>query len=254
VPLDFSPASIQAVDYTVSFARKFGAIVHLLHVSPPDEAADIPQAGHLLCECAASVALAQERLAGLQKKRERAFWPENSHVRSGRPYQEICAMAREIGADLIIVATRGQTGLKRIVLGSTAERVVRFAPCPVLVARPGNRPQNVLGQSTDHELTIRKILAPVDFSECSQVGAVFAAQFARVFNAELSLPRCSPTAPGDLGSNTHTRLELERAERGQGSQRHERVHEIFAGPEMQNGNSNRFCRGGNLRGKQPAGH
>jgi nucleotide-binding universal stress UspA family protein len=146
-----------------------------------------------------SVALAQERLAGLQQKRAHAFWAENSHVRSGRPYQEICATAREIGADLIVMTTRGYTGLKRIVLGSTAERVVRFAPCPVLVARPGNRPEGVLRQSTDRELTIRKILVPVDFSECSQVGAVFAARLAAVFDAELALFHAvPPPVPGIL--------------------------------------------------------
>ncbi len=53
----------------------------------------------------------------------------------GRPFDEICRLARDLSIDLIIIATRGNTGVKHLVLGSTAERVVRYSPCPVLVVR-----------------------------------------------------------------------------------------------------------------------
>ena len=56
-------------------------------------------------------------------------------AREGRPYEEICHAAKTVGADLIILPTHGYTGLKHVWLGSTAERVVRHAPCPVLVVR-----------------------------------------------------------------------------------------------------------------------
>ena len=55
---------------------------------------------------------------------------------AGRPYEQICRLARRLEIDLIITATRGRTGLKHLALGSTAERVVRHAPCPVLVVHP----------------------------------------------------------------------------------------------------------------------
>ena len=189
VPLDFSRASMQVVSYAVSFAKKFGATLHLLYVSPPDEASAIPGAGHLLRECGEAVALAHERLAGVQQKHARAFWPENCHVRNGHPYREIGALAREIEADLIVLATRGHTGLKRVLLGSTAERVVRFAPCPVLVVRERKRKGGVpLGLvTTNRELAIRKILVPVDFSECAITGAMYAALLAKTFDAKLQL-------------------------------------------------------------------
>ena len=59
----------------------------------------------------------------------------DSLVRVGHPYQEITQAAQELKADLIVIATHGYTGLKHILLGSTAERVVRHASCPVLTVR-----------------------------------------------------------------------------------------------------------------------
>jgi nucleotide-binding universal stress UspA family protein len=61
--------------------------------------------------------------------------PVNVLVRRGKPYHEIATFAKERDIDLIIIATHGYTGLKHLFLGSTAERVVRHAPCPVLAVR-----------------------------------------------------------------------------------------------------------------------
>jgi nucleotide-binding universal stress UspA family protein len=58
------------------------------------------------------------------------------HARIGRPAEEILALAQEVGADLIIVGSKGLTGVERLVLGSVSERVVREAHCTVEVARP----------------------------------------------------------------------------------------------------------------------
>jgi nucleotide-binding universal stress UspA family protein len=56
-------------------------------------------------------------------------------LRTGQPHTEIVEAARELGADLIVLSTHGHTGLTHALLGSTAEKVVRHAPCPVLVVR-----------------------------------------------------------------------------------------------------------------------
>jgi nucleotide-binding universal stress UspA family protein len=58
------------------------------------------------------------------------------HVRIGKPVEELLDVARSVGADLIIVGSRGLTGVERLVLGSVSERVVREAGCTVQVARP----------------------------------------------------------------------------------------------------------------------
>ena len=92
-------------------------------------------------------------------------------------------MAREIDADLIVLSTRGHSGLKHLLLGSTAERVVRSAPCPVLVVR--KRKQK--SKATSKEFAIRTILVPVDFSTCSLAGSEYAAFLAKRLHATLRL-------------------------------------------------------------------
>jgi nucleotide-binding universal stress UspA family protein len=66
------------------------------------------------------------------------------HVRFGRPDREIVLLAAELGAQLVVVGTHGRSGLGRVFLGSVAERVVRAAPCAVLVARPSEGEREAL--------------------------------------------------------------------------------------------------------------
>jgi nucleotide-binding universal stress UspA family protein len=139
------------------------------------------------------------------------FWPEECHVRTGQPYQEICTLSHEIDASLVVLGTRGHTGLKRILLGSTAERVARFAPCPVLVVRrPRSRKRK--------RFVLQEILAPIDFSPCSMAGAIYAALFAKTFDAKLSLLHVFageiPPASGKASKkelNTNDAIDLENA-------------------------------------------
>jgi nucleotide-binding universal stress UspA family protein len=189
VPIDFSRAAMQALDYATELARQFNAQVHLMHVQMPDETLAVPGAGHLRRECAESVTFLREKLGAIQPERPPQFWPENCHIRMGRAHREICELARELKVDLIVLASRGNSGLKRVFLGSTAERVVRFAPCPVLVVRQRKRrggfPLGFL--ATKKTFSVRKILVPVDFSPCSMAGAIYAAFLARTFDAKLCL-------------------------------------------------------------------
>jgi universal stress protein A len=78
----------------------------------------------------------EERLLELGR---RASFQTQPLIRIGQPYQEIGLAASEMQADLIIIATHGRTGLKHVLLGSTAERVARHAPCPVLIVRERER-------------------------------------------------------------------------------------------------------------------
>jgi nucleotide-binding universal stress UspA family protein len=188
VPLDFSRASMQALKYTIPLAEEFKAAIHLVHVQPADELTTISRAGHLMLNCADAIALMQDRLAEVQHKHDVRFWPDNCHVVSGRPFKEICKLARDIEADLIVLPTRGHSGLKHVVLGSTAERVVRYAPCPVLVPRGASYRSAMLHDTADVvALKLRKILVPVDFSECSLAGIEYAARLAKRTGASLRL-------------------------------------------------------------------
>jgi nucleotide-binding universal stress UspA family protein len=183
VPLDFSPASVEALDYAVSMAKQFHAAIHLVHVYPPDEASSVPGAAHLLLQSAEAIERLNEELTGIHRKHVPTFCPDNCHIRSGRPYEQIIRLARELDADLIAVSTRGHSGLKHLLLGSTAERVVRNAPCPVLVTR--KRKQK--SKANSETFAIRTILIPTDFSQCSLAGTEYAAFLARKLNAILRL-------------------------------------------------------------------
>ncbi len=183
VPLDFSPASMEALDYAVSLAKQFHAAVHLVHVYPPDEASSVPGAGHLLLQSAEAIERLNEELTGIHRKHVPTFRPENCYIRRGKPYEEIVRLAREIDADLIALSTRGHSGLKHLLLGSTAERVVRNAPCRVLVVRKRKKKSKTASES----LAIRTILVPVDFSTCSLAGTEYAAFLARKLHATLRL-------------------------------------------------------------------
>ena len=189
VPLDFSRASMQALDYATALAEQFKAQIHLVHVQMPDEACAVRGAGYLMRECAESVTFLHEKLAGIKTDRRPQFWPENCHIRSGHPYEEIRDLARKLNIDLIVLASRGNMGLKRLVLGSTAERVVRFSPCPVLVVRERKRKGNFDSGlvASGKKFRIRKILAPVDFSQCSMAGAMYATFLSKTFAAKLCL-------------------------------------------------------------------
>ena len=141
VPIDFSECSRNALVYGLRFAQQFGGQLLLVHVVEPMivpenmlmAVPELPEAGGNL------VNEAQARLAQLAKKEIPAEVKTEVAVRVGRPYHEIIEAAKAEAVDLIVIATHGYTGLKHVFLGSTAERVVRHATCPVLTVREPER-------------------------------------------------------------------------------------------------------------------
>jgi universal stress protein A len=133
VPIDFSEASRQAVAFAVPLARKFAAMITLVHVVQPVVYPD--EVGPwVVSEQLVSKASSKE-LAAWGKKLMPAALLKRTIVRFGQPYHEIAEAARTQRVDLLVITTHGRTGLQRALLGSTAERVVRHAPCPVLTVR-----------------------------------------------------------------------------------------------------------------------
>jgi len=131
---DFSDASQSGVRYAVAFAQKLGAAVALLHViEPPSRLAGMEAVG-LTCGDSELADLAGAQLKELAQRESKKGLRLTTLLRVGKPFDEICAAAESV-ADLIVLATHGYTGAQRVLLGSTAERVVRHAPCPVLTVR-----------------------------------------------------------------------------------------------------------------------
>ena len=137
VPVDFSDCSLRALDYAIALAGQFNSKIILLHAVEP---AVYPE-NYLVVSPALDetnqnlLQSARERLADLCHRRIGHRIPAESLVRMGHAHSEIPDTAKALGADLIVLGTHGYTGLKHALLGSTAERVVRQGPCPVLTVR-----------------------------------------------------------------------------------------------------------------------
>lgn len=136
VAVDFSAQSDKAVEYAVELARKLDAAVHLVHgfVIPVVPA---PEAG---------VALPPDWIDNLERDCKRALAQlaqrygdrgvaVTTHLEWEDPRHAVVDVATRLKADLVVLGTHGRRGLKRALLGSVAESVVRFAPCPVLAVR-----------------------------------------------------------------------------------------------------------------------
>jgi nucleotide-binding universal stress UspA family protein len=188
VPIDFSRPSLKAIPYALAVSRQFGADVHLLHVTdvtqqPPPSLLTLPVLPQTEWD-----QRFMKRLQDLVLKYRTNGNVSALEPRTGITYDEICAAAQELKADLIIVATHGYTGYKRMFLGSTAERVVQHSPCPVLVVRQHiSRWNGAADLRTRAGFALAKILVPTDFSKCSKVAFEYGVQLARDFGAELRL-------------------------------------------------------------------
>ena len=136
VPLDFSGKSRQALDFAVPLAEQYGGKISLIHVVEPVYSYPPPgDAGVAVFPARTTTEASKETLAELARKLVPADLLGKIMVRTGRAYLAITAAADELDADIIIIATHGYTGLKHALVGSTAERVVRHAHCPVLTVR-----------------------------------------------------------------------------------------------------------------------
>ena len=186
VPIDFSKMSIDAIETAKRLARRFGGSVHLVHVYQFDYPAEFMAPG--IWSMQASIALGEQHTQLLNKKlaalaRDHSFSPANCHILRGTPaFDEICRLAQQIPADLIVMPTHGYTGLRHVFLGSTAERVVQHSLCPVFVVREKKQPPK-----NGPWRSINTILVPVDFSSCSREGLRYAIAFASEFGAKIIL-------------------------------------------------------------------
>lgn len=131
VPIDFSEESLEAVETARTLVKDCGHL-YVVHVLPPTPTSD-PELFWEMETC--------EKRRHESEARMRERFADDEHqglhviVRMGDAGTEIAACAEEVQADLIVLPSHGRTGLRRLLIGSVAERVCRLAHCPVLVIR-----------------------------------------------------------------------------------------------------------------------
>ena len=158
VPVDFSDASVQALDYAIEFARRVPAQLIVFHAAHLGDMTSVDGFGAQrvadLTKIAHDDATRQMReFVGLVKFRGVKY---ETVVQTGRPVSEICDFAKEREVDLIITATHGRTGFEHLMIGSVAEQVVRRADRSVLVvpSHPGARIAGLTGGAAKREAPI----------------------------------------------------------------------------------------------------
>lgn len=174
---DFSETAELALRHAVALAREHGAALELLHVVEPLPVVPYPipmeppvgfdDPGASLRE------IALQRARAISEALCADGLAAEARVEMGPPGPTIVDVARKLEADAIVVGTRGMTGFRHLLLGSTAEYVARRARCPVLTVHPGDR---------EPDAPIERVVLPTDFSE--HADAVVAG-FERLFPARL---------------------------------------------------------------------
>ena len=197
VAVDFSEASERALRHAITITRSYGAKFYLTHVVSAmgfklagGDATELAMEGaeHDL-RSLEEVLATTGALNGIQHE---------SEVCHGEVWQELERVANEKHVDLVVVGTRGRTGLRKLALGSVAEEVFQHSLCPVLTVGPrvpSDLPANA---------TLRHILYPTDLSEESAVAAGYAESLARQHGARLTIVHIAER-PGDATTDKRER-------------------------------------------------
>jgi nucleotide-binding universal stress UspA family protein len=171
-----------AEEYACFFASSWGATLTALNVLefPPGMNPDYPVNRLYLGEL---MKAATKQLVDLQARAASRGLSLHTRMTNGIPSEEVLAAAKEEDVDLIVVGTRGKTGLEHVMLGSTAERIIRSAPCPVLAVRG----EPLAGEGGRQEPTLARMLVPLDFSDCALNALEYAVMVAQRAKASIRL-------------------------------------------------------------------
>jgi len=178
---DFSACAERAMGYAVSLAASWKAelcVITVLELYPgmdPDYAVNKMYLDHVRGE-------ATRQLENIQTRLKWQGQEVMTRIEIGIPSQAVQTVAQTMAADLLVVGTHGRTGLDHILLGSTAERVVRMAPCPVFAVKADK------GAAHVREIgAIKRIVVPIDLSSCSLDALEYAAQFVKQIGASITM-------------------------------------------------------------------
>jgi len=194
---DFSESSMRALPVAIALARKFGSTLFVCHVvTPTPLAVGAPEAAPYLYQAEKESAgraldeiLKDDNLCGLTV---RPLMP------AGPLSDELRAMIQQNKIDLVIAGTHGRTGMRRLLLGSSAEVICRIRRCPVITVGPD--------VEATPDMQIKRILAPTDLSEESELDIPYIALLAKAYGAHVTVLHVMPP---DAATNPDARVLAE---------------------------------------------
>jgi universal stress protein A len=155
-PVDLSGFSMEALHLAVQIAKGGGAVLDILHVihNPFDELymSSITESDPALLDAYAAEPAKRAKIVRATEEHAEILLKQfchdavhgvakvHYHIRQGDPFENILDASEDFLTDLIVLATHGRTGIKRLVIGNVAEKVVRHARCPVLTVKPKSAP------------------------------------------------------------------------------------------------------------------
>jgi nucleotide-binding universal stress UspA family protein len=196
-PTDFSVESMHALPYVAGMADKLGAAVYLCHIIMPSVlAAGAPEVAPYMYDAARKQG--EEELAALAASAKLAKFRPKTLLVSGTVEDELPAIIREHGIDMIVAGTHGRTGIRRLLLGSVVEEICRIATCPVLTVGPALLPHL--------SIEFRRILFPTDLSDESRRIVPHLRRIAQEYSAEVTVVH---VLPQELETNPEARMLAE---------------------------------------------
>lgn len=172
VAIDFSKNSIQALEYSIMLANVISADIMMVWVDKPDTDESIyNNEGHEHRH------EAKGRIEELIKKYSKTLKKGklSYKLRKGKVYKEVSNQAKYNDAFLIVAGSHGVSGFESFMIGSNANKIVTYAPCPVITLR----------ETFPIKKTVKKIVLPIDNSSATRQKVPFAMEFARYFGAEI---------------------------------------------------------------------
>lgn len=181
---DCSSSAAAAAAYSFSLAKRLKARVDIVHAHSRDQSGEKPEGAARAGIVQKPPPLSREMSALVERAEEQGI-DATGYEREGQPGPVILALARTLACDLVMMGTHGRKGISHVFLGSTAEDVIRSAPCPVLTVR-GHRPVD-LDESGPLPDFPHIILVPFDFSPCALAAWDYAVRLARASQGSLTV-------------------------------------------------------------------
>ena len=201
---DFSDFSNRTVNYGIALARDFEAKLYVCHII---DLSSVAIYGEFQLD---PVGLQNRIMKDAREQLEELIGQQHKEweplITVGHTADEIARIVEEKNIDLVITATRGRSGLKRLILGSVTERLMRTLRCPLLVV---HSPDKEFISTDDPEVNINRILVGCDFSPDSSLAFEYGLSLAQEFESELHLAHVIESAAYQELQKTDTPIETE---------------------------------------------